>query len=693
LRPTIADRELIENVHNNEPIAIWFLHGVSADFLRDEFSQENLAKLYHESMWLSIGAHSLILICRDEELDEDLRNTCLQSQVPFERWLIDETDQKGSYFGTEVEHFSHEDYFSPTEIRKTKLAVETLSNASIEADDALEFMQIELYALLSVIEGRSRGPFSVLVDDAKDIEQLASYLVNGHSEADEQDTDEDQAEVPQLQLNGKMDRPDLLLTLNAGLSRLTSQALSGTSPILRTECHFWPHSFLGTGVANLALRNVASFLTSLTEEIKYDQRLYALGTQPFQTDDFPVVDLGSGFPDFVSIDRTEVSRSNNLDGLSSEVVDDFENDVGKAITPITFFSGRDGFMNGALTTSAPLPSVLGGNSYQWNLGTITHEISHRILGGQIYNRVYDFLYDMLALQENGAVGCAEVNRYFQEQPRDYNDYATKMLGRSLMLLSCLDFDELEMKRSMSEPFDFFFEVDERHTDDIEELLVHIFDYYHFYGTNSETYCSFVWLSWAVLPSIQERLFEYVVRTLVALGVKFIGRDEEDGSEGALEENDWRELAISDFISVLSQEPLLSRLPMRQDIETFFNDEEKRDEILHYLETYEPLLLLFHMYFKSDKLRTNASKDRNANPENRTVVRNGVKEKRYYHYRFPSDSFVSENPAIGRPKFTNPLLFLRDYSREELPNAAQSAWLLHMLAFNFDLHHANLEGEN
>ncbi|MCV6596608.1 MAG: hypothetical protein OIF40_05920 [Mangrovicoccus sp.] len=693
LRPTIVDRGLIESTETSEPIAIWFLHGVSADFLRDEFSQENLAKLYHESMWLSIGVHSLILICRDEELDEDLRNTCLQSQVPFERWLVDETDQKGSYFGTEVEQFANDEYYSPTKVRKTKLAVETLSNASIEADDALEFMQIELCALLSVIEGRSRGPFSVLVDDAKGIEKLASDLVNGHDDENEQDASEDPPEGTHVQLNGSMDRPDLLLTLNAGLSRLASQALSGTSPILRTECHFWPHSFLGTGVANLALRNVASFLTSLTDDIKYDQRLYAHGEQPFLTDHFTVVNIGDGFPDFVSIDRTEVSRSNNLDSISSELVDQFEDDVGEAATPITFFSGRDGFMNGALTTSAPLPSVLGGNSYQWNLGTITHEISHRILGGHIFDRVDDFLDDMFDLQESGAVGCAEVNKYFQEQPRDYNDYATKMLGRSLMLLSCLDFDELEMKRSMAEPFDFFFEVDERHTGDIEELLVHIFDFYHFYGTNSETYCSFVWLSWAVLPSIQEKLFEYVIRTLVALGVKFIGRDEEEDSDEGLEEDDWRELAISDFISVLSQEPLLSRLPMREDIENFFEDDEKRDEILHYLETYEPLLLLFHMYFKSDKLRTNAAKDRNANPGNRTVVRNGVKEKRYYHYRFPNDLFVSENPAIGRPKFTNPLLFLRDYSREELPSAAQSAWLLHMLAFNLDLRHTDPEGEN
>ena len=310
------------------------------------------------------------------------------------------------------------------------------------------------------------------------------------------------------------------------------------------------------------------------------------------------------------------------------------------------------------------------------------------LGGHIFDRVDDFLYDMYVMQENNTVGCAEINKYFQEAPSNYADYASKMLGRSLMLLSCLDFDEADMKISMARPFDFFFEVDERHTDDIEELLVHIFDFYHFYGSETETYCSFVWLSWAVLPSIREKLFEYIIRTLVALGVKFIGRDTEDNTE----ENDWKELAIADFSSVLSQEPLLSRLPIRQDIENFLDNEDSRSEIKHYMENHEPLLLLFHMYFKSDKLQTASSEDLYANRENRTVVRDGHKEKRRYHYRFPADTFVSENPSYGRPRFTNPLLFLRDFSREPIPEAAQSAWLMHMLAFNLDTERNSPEGE-
>lgn len=96
---------------------------------------------------------------------------------------------------------------------------------------------------------------------------------------------------------------------------------------------------------------------------------------------------------------------------------------------------------------------------------------------------------------------------------------------------------------------------------------------------------------------------------------------------------------------------------------------------------------------SDELRRAASEDLYSNPEHRTVSRNGRKEKRYYHYRFATGTFASEKPSIGRPRFTNPLLFLRDYSREELPNAAQSAWLLHMLAFNLDSERSDPDGRD
>ena len=661
LRPTVNDKSLISD-EISEAYSLWFLNGVSADFLRDEFPEKILAELYHESLWLSIGVHSLILVCRNKDVDEEINSICV-GKVPYERWLVQSSEGPNVFDGSDIDYESPEDYFEIKEKRRGALAKAAFANSSIEADDALGFMQLELYALLSVIEGRARGEFEKLANDALAIESLASELVNGHDlEADEADG---------LATNGGVSRPDILLTLNAGLSRLSSQALSGTSPILRTECHFWPHSLLGTGVANLALRNVTSFLSELTNQAKFDQRIYALRDREFDIGSYELTKTDPQFPDFASISRANVAGASNLLEIEDSELEGDEVDQAVTTTPITYFSGRDGFMNGPLTTSAPLPSISGGNSYQWNLGTITHEISHRVLSGHIIDCLEDFLEDMYDLQVAGGQNCTTVLSYFQTPPKTFGEYAARVLGRALLLINYLDFSEPEMRAAMSQPFDFFFDAVDSHSEDLEELLVHIFDFYHFYGEDTENYCNFVWLSWAVQPSIEDKLLDYIVRTLVALGVKHTGR------------NDWKELALSDFRAVLKQEPLKSRLRIRSEVEQLLDDEARQDEIMELLDISEGLLVLFHMFFKFDPLQTASASELYSNPTNKTIKRSGLKEKRYYHYRYSNDTFVSEKPSIGRPKFSNPLVFLRDYSREEKPNAAQSAWLLHMLAFNVD----------
>lgn len=671
-----------------EPRSIWFLHGTPADFVWNNFSESQLSKLYHEAMWLSVGAHSVILLCKDDQLDEDIRNICLGGAVCFERWDIDEVDGNGRFWGSEIEYILPEDYFQPDSKPSNGLISKAFSQASVEADEALGFMNLELFALLSVVSGRSHGPFEVLADDALVMQELAYDLISDkeadddefiENSEDETDTTELHTSVPKAYPVRGAAKPDILLQLNAALSRMSSQAFSGTSPILRTECHFWPHSLLGTGIANLALRNVAAFITDIAEAVQYDIRLYSLARHEFDVSQYDVCDLGSDFPEFVSIDISEIIDANNIDSLQEGDISLGDEDSGMAVTPITYFSGRDGFMNGAVTTSAPLPSVSGANSYQWNLGTITHEITHRILSGHIFDSFEYFLEEINDMQEAGRTGVQAVKEYFEATPTCFMGYAAKLLGRVLMLRACLNYDESEMRSAMESPFEFFSDAEQVHAEDVEELIVHIFDFYHFYGSDSESYCNFVWLSWAVLPSIEDKLDEYVIRTLVALSVKHISRP------------DWRELAIADFTSVIDEEPLKSRLHFRIQIINLLADDEKRFEILQYLGIARPLLVLFHMYFKSDRLRLKAAEDLYSNPQKRNLTRDGKKEQRSYHYRFPLDTFVSGDPSVGRPKFTNPLLFLRDYSREEEPSAAQSAWLLHMLAYNLDTERSHVRG--
>jgi hypothetical protein len=54
--------------------------------------------------------------------------------------------------------------------------------------------------------------------------------------------------------------------------------------------------------------------------------------------------------------------------------------------------------------------------------------------------------------------------------------------------------------------------------EVEEILVHVFDLLYFYGPGEEqlhSYIKTIWISWSVIPSIRDRIRDYVVRTLCA----------------------------------------------------------------------------------------------------------------------------------------------------------------------------------
>jgi hypothetical protein len=68
----------------------------------------------------------------------------------------------------------------------------------------------------------------------------------------------------------------LLVDANAALSRFTSQMFSGIPRICETECHFWTHSLLGTGVAHLALLKIRRFITLTLGEARIPDQIKLL---------------------------------------------------------------------------------------------------------------------------------------------------------------------------------------------------------------------------------------------------------------------------------------------------------------------------------------------------------------------------------------------------------------------------------
>jgi hypothetical protein len=57
-------------------------------------------------------------------------------------------------------------------------------------------------------------------------------------------------------------------------------------------------------------------------------------------------------------------------------------------------------------------------------------------------------------------------------------------------------------------------------EEVEEIMVHVFDFLYFYGADPEVYVPAIWRSWDAIPSLHRRLPGYVLRTLCAVYAKF-----------------------------------------------------------------------------------------------------------------------------------------------------------------------------
>ncbi|MBY3527836.1 hypothetical protein HFN72_18035 [Rhizobium laguerreae] len=584
-------------------------------------------------LWLSLGVHNLIVLSHDQNITAEILDFCTTQGVDMETWVVSERS-RNKYSINDIRYFRPSTYTatSNSNAAKTDTAARAYSFPQLPTGDPLEFTILELYALLVVIETRSRNNFEAFSLDCLKIEQLISELIQRTGISDHS-------------------KRDVMLGLNAGLSRLSSQALSGTSPISRTECHFWPHSLLGIGVANYALRNVADFISGCVRDTKFNQRFQALTRAPFeygQTDN----SVDNDWPTYFNIAPDIIANAASLGGVVPD-----EEDLEDVPNPITYYSGRDGFRNGILTTSAPLMSVSGCNSVQWNLGTITHELSHRILSGKLEEMFQNVLHEI------SDSNVTHLDHYFASQPKTMGQFAERLLAMSLMIKYAEEFPKsAELNEALGDPISFMLSAKLCYSEEIEEIAVHIFDYYHFYGAQHGTYVDFIWQSWAVQPSIEQRLEHYIKRTITALAVVHFRL------------SDWQERAISDFESILDVEPLKTKLPFYDQAKEIL--ETRRDVIVSYLEQMQHVIALFHFILKLEDLKKMAVDDPFKSPPHSSGA--SVSKRNYTATRLV---FGDDTARLSRPSFRNPLLFLRDFSTDAEPSAAKSAWLLHMLSFN------------
>ena len=187
--------------------------------------------------------------------------------------------------------------------------------------------------------------------------------------------------------------------------------------------------------------------------------------------------------------------------------------------------------------------------------------------------------------------------------------------------------------------------------EVEEILVHVFDFLYFYGKDVEKYVNGIWASWGTIPNVNTRIPDYVIRTISAVLANHLRRR---GGE---------EVARDLVVKALSQ---LQRTDLGGDYVGAALDyirDHWQDEIRDRVLARKGLVKIAQTFFFSDEVATAVRGE----PE----IRGGATEKEGYALRMGQ---------LDLNLIRNPLRFLELYSVSTQPSALESLWIYYVLAF-------------
>ena len=298
---------------------------------------------------------------------------------------------------------------------------------------------------------------------------------------------------------------------------------------------------------------------------------------------------------------------------------------------LTYFSGRDGFRATVISLSAPLELLQSCNSISWTLLTITHEISHILVDG-----VLAFLLPKPHTE-------ADLNAAIELLVRGEN---CATLFEQMQQLLCYSIWQIASPNATDwlEPQTLGLHL-EQHGQSLYEIVTHCFDFLYFYRADPAVYIPAVWASWSAIPNIENRVSEYIVRSLCALLTNHLRR--ENGVQ----------VAIDQLLHLLENAEV--DFPDAQYVPQAINElKSRRSDYTSALSIRRPLALFARHFLYSHTIAQQL-----LSPETTAD---------FQPLRFTGDTVA------------NPLRFIHDFSRDAAPSHLRSAWLLQQLAFGGEI---------
>lgn len=551
-------------------------------------------------IWLSLGLYNVVGLTQVSEVATEFRAQLSAARIAHELWEV----QAGEVVQVQPHLEGAQDALVID-------ALLELSHLGARAPEELQSSVSEYCALMASSLRRTQQSLPEMIPDLLIVHQFVSQAL---ADADLSSTTDTYRVL------------GILAHLNGGLSRFAAQTLSGTSPVDRTECHFWVHSLLGAGIANLVLQKFAAFVMGKMDSKQIPARLRQLGNQ---TDALPTLANAPG----------DFWHGNHL-----EAVEVPTGEQGQPLVPLlTYFSGRDGFRSGLNTVSAPLTSISACNTRQWSLMTMTHEISHVLVRSAL----------TVMFPDPTRPGGREALLVYLEERE--NTWLRRL--QSFLLEAIIAMQQTSERTAGGTVTREWNEgkltvVLDRWHHEVEEIMVHVFDFLYFYGQDTERYVRSVWLTWGVIPNIANRVNEYVVRTLCAALVKHLRRD---GAE---------EIARSEVLAILAELRAHGGGPYVEMAHVLLSDDTQWPVLRSTLVARKGLVKIVRGFLYWDKAAQDLRGD--------STVASDASDRGGYRFKVKH---------LSRDYAENPLRVVQEYTDATTPSDVTSAWLLYLLAFN------------
>ena len=330
---------------------------------------------------------------------------------------------------------------------------------------------------------------------------------------------------------------DRLVQVNAALSYVSTQALSGAVPILDRRSLIRRHSLLGIGTAVLALTRLTHFIERAFASSAIDHALSQIGSGNDGVLIGPIPDLA-----MLPLYDRALWRKHSVNAWAKTIggVEGGEGAENRRVYPkLPYFSGRLGFRETEYTISAAIQTLAAGAGPEWSLLTATHEILH----GHVRNLIsiafqgevdrdpdynWNLFYDRFAATmypEESSASLFETES--TGSPLTFLDsFRTVIFGYCCLAAThgSLTSDKSRVAKGNERNMPLLVKEDlwlalQNELRNINEVFVHVLDLHYFYRSCLFEYVPAIWRSWAPLPQVKSDLRQYLLRTLLVVASK------------------------------------------------------------------------------------------------------------------------------------------------------------------------------